>query len=381
MFERPDLAYMKRAIRLARLARGKTSPNPMVGAVIVRNGKIVGEGYHHAAGEPHAEALALKAAGEQAKGATLYSNLEPCCHTAKRTPPCTEIIIRNGIRHVVSAMKDPNPMVYGKGFEALRVAGIEVVEGLLYDEALRLNEAFIRLTTSGRPFVILKAAMTLDGRIATASGESKWISGKRARREVDRLRADVDAVMVGIGTVLADDPMLVLRQIKGKNPSRVVIDPGLKIPFVSKLLRSISDAPVLLVTSSKASSQKIARLREQGIQVGCLSEHEGMIPFDLILDYLGKLGMASVLIEGGGVLNGIALRSGLVDRVIFHIAPKFLCGEDALGVVRGRAIAELSSAIVLENVKIRRMGEDIRVEGSLRRGAELPGRIAGDASC
>lgn len=372
---------MKRAIRLARTARGKTSPNPMVGAVIVRNGKIIGEGYHHAAGKPHAEVLALQAAGERAKGGTLYTNLEPCCHTMKRTPPCTEAIIRSGIGHVVSAMKDPNPMVYGKGFETLRVAGIEVAEGLLFDEAAQLNEAFIRWTTSGRPFVILKAAMTLDGRIATASGESKWISGRRARREVDQLRADVDGVMVGIGTVLADDPMLVLRQIKGKNPTRIVIDPELKIPFASKLVASVSAAPILLLTSSKAPSQKTALLQERGIQVICLTEQDGVIPFDLILDHLGKIGMASLLIEGGGMLNGIALRSGLVDRVIFHIAPKFLCGEDALGVVTGKAISDLSSAIALERVKIRRMGEDIRVEGSLRRGGDLPERISGDASC
>jgi len=372
MSVRPDRVYMKRAMRLARMARGKTSPNPMVGAVIVRNGEIVGEGYHHAAGKPHAEVLALEAAGEAARGGTLYTNLEPCCHRGKRTPPCTEAIIQSGLAHVVSAIQDPNPKVSGKGFKALREKGIKVHEGLLEAEARQLNEAFIRFITSGRPFVLLKAAMTLDGCIATASGESKWISGVPARREVDRLRADADGVMVGIGTVLADDPMLMLRRIKGENPLRIVVDPRLRIPFASKLVTSISMAPLLLLAGPKASSEKIDRLRDQGVQVLCLEEDGGILPFERILAHLGRLGMVSLLIEGGGRLNGIALRSGMVDRVIFYIAPKLLCGEDAKGVVGGQAIPRLASALTLAHVKIRRLGEDLRVEGMPQRVESMP---------
>jgi len=201
MSQSHDVLYMKRVLRLARKGRGMTSPNPMVGALVVSSGKVVGEGYHHAPGEPHAEILALSEAGNRAVGATIYTNLEPCCHTKKRTPPCTKAIIKSGIRQVVSAMKDPNPLVYGKGFEQLKNSGIKVTHGLLLPEAKTLNEAFIKHKTTGRPFVTLKAAMTLDGRIATASGESRWISGEKSRAEVDRLRAEVDAVLVGIGTV------------------------------------------------------------------------------------------------------------------------------------------------------------------------------------
>lgn len=354
---------MKQAIRLARKGRGKTSPNPMVGAVIVKNKKVVGLGYHHAAGKAHAEALALAKAGRRAKGGTLYTNLEPCCHTDKRTPPCTEAIIKSGIRRVVSAIKDPNPMVFGRGFKALRRKGIDVLEGLCSREAEDLNAAFIKYTRSGLPFVTLKAAMTLDGRIATASGESRWISGEKARLEVDRLRRDVDAVLVGIGTVLADDPMLCLRRIKGKNPLRIVIDPQLKIPLHSKLVTSISTAPTLLLTSLKAPSKKIERLQKRGIQLLMLPMQRGRISFETILNRLGKMGLMSVLIEGGAGVNGIALRSGQVDRVIFYIAPKLLCGEDALGLISGKGMKQLSSALLLENLRVRRVGEDICIEG------------------
>jgi len=358
---------MKHVLRLARKGRGLTSPNPMVGALVVREGKVVGEGYHHAAGEPHAEVLALEEAGRRAVGATIYTNLEPCCHTEKRTPPCTEAIIQSGIRHVVSAMKDPNPMVYGKGFERLRDAGIEVVDELLLSEAEALNEVFIKHKTTGRPFVTLKAAMTLDGRISTASGESRWISGKKARAEVDRLRAEVDAVLIGIGTVLADNPMLKLRKVKGKNPIRIVIDPQLKIPMTFHLVSNLESTETLILSTEGASAEKMQVLRDKGVTVVPLPDEQGMISFETILDHLGRRGLTSLLIEGGAGVNGMALRSGLVDRVIFYIAPKFLCGDDARGVVGGKAIGTLSSALSLENLKVRRLGEDIRIEGRIRK--------------
>ncbi len=367
-----EVVFMKRVIRLAQRGRGKTSPNPMVGAVVVRNGKVVGEGYHHAAGKPHAEILALSQAGKSAEGGTLYTSLEPCCHTDKRTPPCTDAIIQSGIRHLVSAMKDPNPKVCGKGFEILHQAGIAVTNGILSDEAERLNETFISYIQSGRPFVTLKAAMTLDGRIATASGESKWISGEKARKEVDRMRADVDGVMVGIGTVMADDPMLTLRKIKGVNPIRIIIDPYLDISPQARVVISTRMASTLLLTTPKASPDRIEALQERGVQVALLPEKEGIIPFNVILDRLGKMGITSLLVEGGGGLNGVALRSGLVDRVVFYISPKFLCGDDAIGVVTGKAIPSLVSAIALDEVKVKQCDGDIRVEGRLRKTEALP---------
>ncbi len=367
MTEKSDVFYMKRAIRLARKGRGKTSPNPMVGAIVVRDGAIVGAGYHRAVGQAHAEVIALKAAGEWAKGGTLYTTLEPCCHTHKRTPPCTDAIIQSGIIRLVSAMQDPNAMVNGKGFETLRQAGIKAFDGVLRLEAEKLNEVFIKYMKTGKPFVTLKAAMTLDGRIATASGESKWISGEKARKEVDRLRADADAVLVGIGTVLADDPMLVLRSIKGRNPMRIVIDPHLKIPLQAKIVVTAKEIPTWLLTTIKAAPKKMKSLKAAGVDVSILSEKKGIIPFDVILDFLGKKGISNLLIEGGAGVNGIALRSALVDRVIFYIAPRFLCGEDAKGVVAGKAIPGLDAAIRLEDVKVRQLGEDIRIEGRIQK--------------
>ncbi len=367
MSQSPDVLYMKRVLRLARKGRGLTSPNPMVGALVVREGKVVGKGYHHAAGEAHAEVLALAEAGSQAAGATIYTNLEPCCHTGKRTSPCTEAIIKSGIKSVVSAMKDPNPMVYGKGFERLRDAGIEVVDELLLSEAEALNEAFIKYQVTGKPFVTLKAAMTLDGRIATASGESRWISGEKARAEVDRLRAEVDAVLIGVGTVLADNPMLKLRKVRGKNPLRIVIDPQLRVPMTCNLISNLESTSTLILSTAEASAEKTQDLRDKGITVVPLPNEAGTISFESILNCLGQRGLTSLLIEGGAGLNGIALRSGLVDRVIFYIAPKFLCGEDAKAVVGGKAIEALSSALALENIKVKRLGEDIRIEGRIRK--------------
>ncbi|MFQ5588239.1 MAG: bifunctional diaminohydroxyphosphoribosylaminopyrimidine deaminase/5-amino-6-(5-phosphoribosylamino)uracil reductase RibD [Nitrospiria bacterium] len=369
MSEKDPAFYMRRALRLARRGRGKTSPNPMVGAVVVREDRIVGEGYHHAPGSPHAEVLALCAAGEQAKGATLYTTLEPCCHTKKRTPPCTDAIIESGVSRVVLAMEDPNPLVCGKGFERLRKAGIQVTSGLLCSEAEVLNAAFVKYMKTGKPFVTLKAAMTLDGRIATASGESKWISGEKSRREVDRLRAEADGVLVGIGTVLADDPMLCLKKVKGKNPLRIVIDPELKMPPQAKLVTTAADTPTLLLTTAKAPSDRIEQMKSSGVRVDILPEAADMIPFETVLTHLGKMGMTHLLIEGGGGVNGAALRSGGVDRVIFYIAPRLLCGDDAVSVVSGGAIPNLSAALSLENVKLGRMGEDIRIEGKIRKTA------------
>jgi len=275
--------------------------------------------------------------------------------------------MQSGILQVISAMEDPNPLVSGKGFQRLRAAGIQVQQGLLGAEAAALNAVFIKNMTTGLPFVTLKAAMTLDGRIATASGTSKWISGEKARREVDRLRAEADGVLVGIGTVLADDPMLRLRKIKGTNPTRIVIDPHLKIPLSSKLVKTAQDTPTVILTTKEATLSDVQTLSDKGLMVRIVAMSEGQIPFVSILDDLGKHGVTNLLIEGGGAVNGIALRSREVDRVIFYISPRFLCGADALGVVTGKAFPHLESAPVLEDVKVRLMGDDIRVEGRLKK--------------
>lgn len=365
MLNDSDLLYMKRALRLAKKGRGRTAPNPMVGAVVVLQGKIVGEGYHHAAGKAHAEILALAAAGPLTKGATLYTTLEPCCHTKKRTPPCTEALIKSGVVRVVSAMKDPNPRVSGKGFKQLKDAGIQVEQGLLREAAEVLNEVFMKNMETGQPFVTLKAAMTLDGRIATASGESKWISGERARLEVDRLRAEADGVLVGIGTVLADDPMLRLRKTKGKNPIRVVLDPHLKIPLSSRLVETARETPTVILTTEAAAASQGKVLEGKGVLVRKIVLQGKEMPFKVILHDLAKQGITHLLVEGGGGVNGIALRSGCVDRVIFYISPRFLCGADAKGVVTGTALPSLALAPTLKNMTVRRMGNDIRIEGRL----------------
>lgn len=368
MSQEQHLVYIKQVLGLARRGYGKASPNPMVGALLVKKGVVVGKGVHPGPGRPHAEVLALAQAGRRSKGATLYTNLEPCCHTQKRTPPCTDAIIQSGVQRVVASMTDPNPLVFGKGFAALRHAGIEVTEGLMRLEAERLNEAFIKFMTTQKPLVILKAAMTLDGRIATGKGKSRWITGEAARKEVHHLRGGVDAVMVGIGTVLADDPMLTARRKSARNPLRVVIDPSLKMPFKARLLTSLGEAETLLFTSSRAPSKKVERLRAMGVSILSLPLSKGEISFRTILKALGKRGITSVLVEGGGRVNGIALRSGEVDRVIFYIAPKLLCGEDARGVVAGRSIQNLSAAIGLDQFKVGRIGEDVKIEGYINKG-------------
>lgn len=362
-----DIDYMKQALRLARKGRGRTVPNPMVGAVVVKNGAVVGEGFHPGPGAPHAEVIALFQAGRRAKGATLYANLEPCCHTEKRTPPCIDAILKSGVRRLVAAMSDPNPLVSGRGLDLLRKAGVVVTEGVLRGEAERLNEVFIKYITTQRPFVTLKVAMTLDGRIATPEGASRWITGEAARLEVHRLRSEVDAVMVGIGTVLADDPMLTARRPGMKNPIRIVIDPHLKTPLKAKLVTSVSEAPTLLIATSSISSEKIRKLEERGIEVMLLPHSKGKISFELLFERLGKSGITSVLIEGGGRVNGTALRAGVVDKVIFYIAPKLLCGDDARSAVAGRSIPTLDDALLIDDIQIRKRGGDLRIEGYLKK--------------
>ena len=357
---------MARALALASRGLGTTSPNPPVGAVVVRRGRVVGEGYHRRAGGPHAEALALRRAGARARGATLYVTLEPCCHLDKRTPPCVPSIITSGIMRVVVAARDPNPRVRGRGATALRRAGLHVDLGVEQAGAEKLIEPYRTLITTGRPFVTLKVASTLDGKIATARGESRWITGPGARALVHFLRARADAILTGIGTILADDPSLTARTgaAHGPTPLRIVLDPSLRIPPRAKVLRD-RKAPTLVVTTPDASAAKRAALKKIGVEALVLPSRRGRIQWRALLAELGRRGVASLVIEGGAEVNASALREGAVDRVLVFLAPRMLGGKDAVGVIGGRSPARLSEALQLKRVSVMRVGPDILVEGYL----------------
>jgi diaminohydroxyphosphoribosylaminopyrimidine deaminase/5-amino-6-(5-phosphoribosylamino)uracil reductase len=373
-----DEQYIKRTFRLALRAEGKTSPNPMVGAILVKDGEMLAEDFHRQAGTPHAEALAIAKAGDHVRGATLYVNLEPCCHTAKRTPPCTNAIIRAGIRKVIIAMKDPNPKVSGMGIAELERSGLEVRSGILQDEAKRLNEAYIKHITTGRPFVILKIAMTLDGKIATPEGESKWITGDKARRRVHRLRSSVDAVLTAIGTVKADNPELTARFRGSKNPLRVVIDPNLEIDADAKILRMPPQTTIVTrnalsdPTSVKggegglpmsSQDQKIIRLKQSGVQ---FIFYEDTLDLKWLMEKLVEQHIISVLIEGGSSLNAHALEDGIVDKVMIFIAPKMIGGKNSYPAVGGKTFKKLEEAYRLRDMSISKIGDDLLIEGYMQ---------------
>ncbi len=354
--------YMQVTLELAVKARGKTSPNPMVGAVIVKSGRVIAADYHRKAGRPHAEALALKKAGTRAKGATLYVSLEPCCHTQKRTPPCTDAIIKYGIKEVVVAMVDPNPYVSGMGIKTLRKAGIRTRTGVLKQEAQRLNEVFLKFITKKEPFVTLKMAQSLDGKIATAKGESKWITGSQSRNKVHKLRREVDAILTGIGTVEADNPSLDCRIGRGKNPYRIIVDSSLHIPLSSKVLKH-DDGRTIIATTSRASDKKIKFILKGGNQVIVIKAQKGRVDLKKLMKELGKLEISSLLIEGGSSISASALSDGIVDKVMFFSAPKIIGGTDSLSSVGGSSPARLSSAIELRDIKVTAYGKDFLIEG------------------
>ncbi len=355
---------MDRAFDLAEKGRGTTSPNPMVGAVVVKNGRIIGEGYHEAAGGAHAEVNAIDTAGSDARDAILYVTLEPCNHTG-RTPPCTEKIISAGIGRVVIAMSDPNPGVTGGGGETLKAHGIDVTWGIGEARARRLNEAFIKFVTTGRPFVTVKCAATLDGRIATQNGDSKWVTGSAARAYVHRIRRTVDAIMVGIDTVYADNPRLTAR-IENKptrDPIRVVIDPSLRIDEKARLLHQVSDAETILVTGDQIDPEKAARLNGNNVRIMAMPLENGKINLDRLMDRLGKEETTSLLVEGGGGIIGSAFRAGIVDKALFFFAPKIMGGDDGVPICRGRGAAAMKDCIGLTSVETRRFDDDILIEG------------------
>jgi diaminohydroxyphosphoribosylaminopyrimidine deaminase/5-amino-6-(5-phosphoribosylamino)uracil reductase len=367
-----DALYMAKALRLAAQGRGQTSPNPMVGAVIVARDRIVGQGYHRRAGGPHAEIFALQTAGARAQGATLYVTLEPCSHTRKRTPPCVPPIIASGLRRIVIAMRDPNPLVRGRGIRRLRQAALDVSVGCLGDQAERLNEAYIHWIRTGRPFVLMKAAMTLDGKIATAAGESQWITGEEARRQTHRLRRHIDAVMVGIGTVLQDDPQLTARdlnresqQAAGRQPIRVIIDSRLRISPKAKVFSTLSSSRTIIVTTEQAPKRKVEQLQACGITVLIVPARERRVSLKTCLTRLGEMGITSVMLEGGSELNASAVRSGLVNRVRLYVAPMLLGGQDAKGVIGGKSPRRLADSLPVDHLRVGRLGRDLIVEGTL----------------
>lgn len=374
-----DQQYMQLALELARKAMGRTSPNPMVGAVVVKNNLILGRGYHAKAGTAHAEIHALREAGEDSKGATLYVTLEPCSHYG-RTPPCTKAIIEAGISRVVAAMADPNPLVAGRGFEQLRQAGIEVQYGLMEAEAERLNEVFIKYITIGKPFVVMKTAMTLDGKIAATSGDSKWVTGEEARLMVHRLRDRYDAIMVGIGTVLTDDPALTTRlpEAKGRDPIRVIVDSRARLPLESRVItqlpqRVVTDkttntsmAPTIIATTNLAPQAKLKALEKAGAWIMVTPAKDGQVDLAKLMEQLAAEGITGILLEGGSQLNASALETGIVDKVISFIAPKIIGGREAPGPVGGVGITKMNQAIQLSNIAVEQIGQDIIIEGYIK---------------
>lgn len=362
---------MAQALRLAAKGYGKTSPNPMVGAVVVSKDSIVGQAYHHAAGQPHAEVLALRQAGSLARGATLYVTLEPCSHLKKRTPPCVPAVIQSGVHRVVVAMRDPNPAVSGKGLAQLRRAGLSVTVGVAREEAEVLNQAYSHWIITKRPYVMLKAGMTLDGQIATARGESKWITGLQSRQEVHLLRSSMDAVITGIGTVLKDNPSLTARRLPGltalasTQPTRIVVDSGLRIARAAKILTQQSSAKTIIATTKSAPSARRRALERQGIEVLVLPGPGKRVSLKQLLTVLGQRGMMSVMVEGGGELNAAFLKSKLVNHVRLYVAPTLLGGMQSKGVIGGVSPRRLADAWKLRQVRTRVLGTDVVVEGDV----------------
>lgn len=358
--------FMKRAIELAKLGEGWTAPNPLVGAVVVKNGRVIGEGYHRKYGELHAERNALAACTEDPAGATLYVTLEPCCHYGK-TPPCTEIIIEKKIAKVVIGSRDPNPKVAGKGARILREHGIEVVEDYMREACDALNPVFFHYITTKTPYVVLKFAMTLDGKIATRTGASKWITGEAARNHVHQLRGRYAGILAGIGTVLADDPMLNCRIDGAHQPLRIILDSHLRIPMGSRLVRSAKEYPLLIVCNESTrdreeGTSRIQKLEEAGAKVWTLPEKNGHPDLNVLMQRLGEEKIDSVLIEGGGTVNEAALKAHIVHRVYAYIAPKIFGGEDAKTPVEGSGIRLPQECAKLRLAKITVLLNDMLLE-------------------
>lgn len=369
-----DIDYMRLAIDLAERGCGWVSPNPLVGAVIVKEGRIIGRGWHQRYGEPHAERNALADCSESPAGATMYVTLEPCCHQGKQ-PPCTEAILAAGIRRVVVAAGDPNPLVRGKGIRILRQAGLEVETGLLEEECLRQNEVFFHYISTKRPFVVMKYAMTMDGKIAAYTGDSKWITGEEARNHVQGLRNRYSGIMVGLGTVLADDPMLNCRIPGGKDLVRILCDSQLRCPLDKQLIQTAYCIPTILATCCRDKEKQRPYL-EKGCQVLEVGEKEGRVDLNQLMEVLGQMQIDSILLEGGGTLNWAALKSGIVQKCLSYIAPKLFGGATAKTPVEGQGVPSPGEAFFLKNSRCILLGQDILIESDLEN--KLKSEVATD---
>lgn len=358
-----DETYMKLALEYAQKGCGWVNPNPMVGAVIVKDGRMIGTGYHQRYGELHAERNALASCTESPQDATLYVTLEPCCHYGK-TPPCTEAILESGVRRVVVGSVDPNPMVAGKGIRILRQHGIEVTEGVLCEACAALNKVFFHFIRTRTPYVVMKYAMTMDGKIATSSGRSKWITGEAARRRVQEDRHRYSCIMVGVGTILADDPLLTCRLPDGKNPVRIICDSHLRTPLKSRVVQTAEQVPTILATCS--SDEVRARpYREAGCEIFMLPSKDEYVDLRELMTILGEKEIDSVLLEGGGTLNWSALQSGVVNKVQAYVAPKLFGGTDAKSPVGGIGVEDPKKAFRLAPPRITQMGDDILLESEV----------------
>lgn len=369
-----ERSYMQRAIELARLGGGHTNPNPNVGAVIVKDGRIIGEGYHRKCGELHAERNAIASLKESAEGATIYVTLEPCCHYGK-TPPCTEAILEQKIAKVVIGSRDPNPLVAGKGAKLLREKGVEVVEDFMREECDALNAIFFHYISTKRPYVAMKYAMTMDGKIATRTGASKWITGEKAREHVHMLRSRYNSIMAGIGTVLADDPMLNARTENAHQPLRIVLDTNLRIPLNCNLVKTAKEYETMVVCGDEILAKEALRskkelLSEAGVNVLPMPVKEGHIDMAALMAYLGDAKVDSILVEGGGEIHEAALKAGIVNTAYVYMAPKVFGGRDAKSPVEGDGVELPSQGAQFKLIESQVLGEDIMLHYVLTRAME-----------
>ena len=369
----PEEKYMRRAIKLAKKGSGHVNPNPLVGAVIVRDGEIIGEGYHECYGQLHAESNAIanaKKRGNSLEGSTIYVTLEPCCHYGK-TPPCTEASIEEKIARVVVGSDDPNPLVSGKGFQMLREKGIEVIPHFLKEECDAMNHVFFHYIRTGTPYVAMKYAMTMDGKIACYTGDSKWVTGEESRAHVQTLRNHYKGIMAGIGTVLADDPMLNCRIEGGRDPIRIIADSHLRIPMDSQLVRTAGQQPLIVACLPDADEEKAAQLQEKGVEVlripgvttaDITEEQKEVISLPVLMKELGARKIDGILLEGGGQLNESALQAGIVDRIYCYIAPKIFGGAQAKTPVEGQGLTRAADAWQFNRIGMQEFGQDILLE-------------------
>lgn len=358
--------YMKLAMEMAEKGAGKVNPNPMVGAIIVKDGRVIGRGYHKQYGRNHAEVNAFESLLDNPEGATIYVTLEPCSHYGK-TPPCVDKIIKNKISKVVIGALDPNPIVRGRGISALKEAGIEVVTGVLEEECKKLNEIFMKYIIEKKPFVVLKTAMTLDGKIATESGESKWITSEESRQDVHKLRNKLASIMVGVDTVIKDNPELTCRLEGGRNPIRIIVDSKLKIPMDANVIMD-NLSHTIIATTEFADKTKIVSLEKLGVKILIIKSKNERVDLQDLMIKLGKLNIDSVLLEGGSTLTFSALEENIVDKIQFYISPKIIGGKNSKTPVGGKGIKKISDAIKLENMTVRYIGIDLLIEAYLMGG-------------